>query len=91
MNSRERFYAVNHYKPFDRLFKNEMGPYCEKPYNETIERWQKEGLPLDDDPYRIVGYDRIEVLPINSDFPCPGWKREDLEEAAEYVRILQAH
>lgn len=84
MNSRERFYAVTHYKPFDRFFKNEMGPYYEKPYEETMERWQREGLPLDDDLYRILGYDRIDVLPINF-FPCPGWKHEDLEETNEYV------
>lgn len=84
MNSRERFYAITHYKPFDRLFKNEMGPYCEKPYQETIERWQREGLAPDDDPYRILGYDRIEVLPVNSSF-YPPWKHEDMEETGEYV------
>jgi len=84
MNSRERYYAVTHYKPFDRIFKNEMDAACERPYRETLARWQKEGLPEGADPYIILGYDTIQVVPI-SVYGWPGWKYEIFEETNEYI------
>jgi len=60
MTSRERYRAVTHYQPFDRLFRHEMGPYP-----ETLKRWHDEGLPRDDSYQRIAGYDRLETAPVN--------------------------
>jgi hypothetical protein len=60
MDSRERYRAVTHFEPFDRLFRHEMGPY-----GETLKRWQAEGLPRDEDYRRIVDYDRFETAPVN--------------------------
>ena len=50
MNSRERFHATTHYQKRDRLFHWEMGPY-----EETMKRWQREGLfRMDRDQYGVV-------------------------------------
>jgi len=73
MNSRERYHAVTHFEPFDRLFRDEMGPY-----GETLNRWRNEGLPPDDDYRRIVGYDRSETAPVNVGLAY-GWEYETLE------------
>ena len=62
MNSRDRYRAVTRFGPTDRLYRHEMGPY-----DETLQRWWKEGLPRDDDYHRIVGYDRFDIAPVNVD------------------------
>jgi len=78
MNSRERFFAMTHYADRDRLFHWEMGPY-----EETIKRWHKEGLPVDSDWYYFGGYDRFETVPVNVGL-CPSFEWETLEEIGEY-------
>ena len=78
MTSRERYRAVTHYQPFDRLFRHEMGPYA-----ETVKRWQAEGLPRDDSVQRIVGYDRFETAPVNVGLAY-NWDYETLELTPQY-------
>ncbi len=78
MNSRERYRAVTHYEPADRLFRHEMGPYP-----ETVKRWQREGLPRDDDYRRIVDYDRFETAPVNVGLAYH-WEYETLELTDDY-------
>ena len=78
MNSRERYHAVTHYQPADRLFRHEM-----RAFPETVKRWQREGLPLDDDYHRIVGYDRFETAPVNVGLAYH-WDYETLELTDEY-------
>jgi len=78
MNSRERYRAVAHYQPADRLFRHEMGAYP-----ETIRRWQREGLPPDDDYRRIIGYDRFETAPVNVGLAYH-WEYETLEVTDDY-------
>ncbi|GAH58440.1 unnamed protein product, partial [marine sediment metagenome] len=78
MNSRERYRAVTHFEPSDRLFRHEMGPYA-----ETLKRWRNEGLPRDHDYRRIVGYDRFETAPVNVGLAY-GWEYETLELTDQY-------
>ena len=78
MASRERYRAVTHYEPSDRLFRHEM-----RAYPETVKRWQREGLPLDGDYCRIVGYDRFETAPVNVGLAYR-WDYEVLEETEDY-------
>ncbi len=78
MNSRERFVATTHYRDRDRLYRWEMGPY-----EETIRRWQAEGLPDDSNWDRVGGYDRFEIVPVNVGL-CPGFEHETLEETGDY-------
>ena len=60
MNSRERYAAITHFQPFDRLFHHEMRGFA-----ETYKRWWTEGLRRDDDFARVAGYDRFETVPAN--------------------------
>ncbi|NQT50404.1 hypothetical protein HQ576_00040 [bacterium] len=78
MNSRERYHAVTHYQPADRLFRHEM-----RAFPETVKRWQREGLPLDDDYRRIVDYDRFETAPVNVGLAYH-WEYETLELTDDY-------
>jgi len=78
MNSQERFLATARYQQRDRLFQWEMGPY-----DETIERWQREGLPKDSQWDFYGGYDRYECVPVSA-YLCPSFERETLEETKEY-------
>lgn len=78
MNSRERYEATTHYGQRDRLYHWEMGPY-----EETIRRWQSEGLPVDSDWAYYSECDRFEIAPVNVGL-CPGFERETLEENDEY-------
>ncbi len=84
MNSRERYRAVTHFEPFDRLFRHEMGPYP-----ETLKRWHDEGLPRDDDYRRIVGYDRFETAAVNVGLAY-GYDCETLEYAGRYETYRDA-
>ncbi len=78
MNSRERFTATTHYAERDRLFHWEMGPY-----DETLKRWRKEGLPADAHWDSYGGYDRMESPPVNLGI-CPLFDYETIEETLEY-------
>ena len=73
MNSRERFYASTHYKPFDRLFRMEMSYF-----EETRKRWLSEGMPPHTEMDRIFGFDRDEKIPVSSG-ALYGWEYETLE------------
>jgi hypothetical protein len=78
MDSRERFLATMHYGDRDRLFHWEM-----EPYEETVLRWRKEGLPADSDWAYFGGYDRFEVAPIRMGL-CPMFERVILEKDEDY-------
>ncbi len=82
MNSRERYLATAHYADRDRLYHWEMGPY-----EETIKRWQADGLPVDSDWAYYGGYDRFEVAPVSVGL-CPGFVYETLEETDEHEIYL---
>ena len=75
MNSRERLLATARYAQRDRLFHWEMGPY-----EETLRRWHKEGLPIDSHWEHFGGYDRFETAPVNFGL-CPSFERETIEES----------
>ena len=68
MNHRERFLRVFQFKEVDRVPDYEFGYWA-----ETIDRWHKEGLPLEKKTNRDVelylgleGWDCLEWLPINT-------------------------
>jgi hypothetical protein len=78
MNARERFHATVHYAARDRLFHTEMGPF-----EQTVQRWRREGLPADSDWMYYGGYDRVELAPLNPHL-CPFFEVEVLEVDGEY-------
>ncbi|MFH0796359.1 MAG: uroporphyrinogen decarboxylase family protein [Candidatus Omnitrophota bacterium] len=78
MNSREVFQAVTHYRKFSRLFHWEMGPY-----EETIHRWEKEGLPIDSGWSYYAGLDRMENVNVNT-YLCPAFEYKKIKEDGAY-------
>ena len=52
MTHRERFNAVMHFKPVDRIPNEEFGYW-----GETLERWRLEGMPVDADEELYFGLD----------------------------------
>ncbi len=78
MNDCERFLANMHYEPCDRC------PWWEMWYwEETLDRWHKEGLPEDVHLARFLGVDHREHAPVSLGL-IPGFKRETLEETDDY-------
>lgn len=78
MNARERYYEVTHYGDPDRLFLYEM-----RAYEETVKRWQKEGLPPDTHYQTLAGYDRYEIIPVQVGV-VPAFDCETLEWTGVY-------
>ena len=58
MSTRERFQAIMNFEPFDRLPVIEIAPW----WDETLERWHKEGLPAGlTDNYDICRHFGLDV------------------------------
>ena len=83
MNHKERFLRTFQFKDVDRVPDYEFGYWT-----ETIDRWHKEGLPLEKRTHGDVelylgfeGWDCGERVPVRTDlwpplperFPAPGW------------------
>jgi len=77
MNSLERFQATTHYGERDSLWHWEMGPY-----EETVKRWRREGLPADSDWRYYGGYDRTETVSVNVGL-CPAFERETIQQSED--------
>jgi hypothetical protein len=59
MTSRERFHATFHYGKPDRVWLQPQWTF-----DETRERWLREGMPRDQHFDTYWGYDRIETIPL---------------------------
>ena len=78
MNDRERFLATMHYGERDRC------PWWEMWYwADTIDEWQRQGLPADVHLEEYFGVDRREPVGVSLGL-MPDFKRETLEETQEY-------
>jgi len=76
LNHRERFLRTYQFKEVDRVPDYEFGFWT-----ETIDRWHKEGLPMDKRDMRDIelylkleGWDCLEMVPVRTTFwpPLPG-------------------
>jgi hypothetical protein len=81
VNARERFLETLKFGKPDRPF---LLPQWF--FEETIERWQSEGLPPDVDVREFFGFDRYEVIPVSVGL-FPPFKVQIIEETSE-KRIL---
>ncbi len=61
MNARERFHATFNYGQPDRVFMRSQWTF-----DETRERWLREGMPWDQHFDTYFGYDRMELIPLNT-------------------------
>lgn len=78
MNSLEKFYATTHFRQCDSLFHWEM-----EPYEETLIRWSREGMPQNANLAQLAGYDRFEIAPFRMGL-CPMFERETLQKNEIY-------
>ena len=88
MNQRERFWRTVRFQDIDRLpfWADWIGPF---------DRWQKEGMPADVDPFEFFGFEGVisafwgnPRVPVNLGM-CPGFEVVTIEETDEY-RIYRA-
>ncbi len=77
MNARQRFLETLKFGRPDRPF---LLPHWF--FEETLERWQGEGLPADVDPGEFFGFDRYEVIPVCVGL-FPPFRVQVLEESSE--------
>ncbi len=86
MNARERWNAVLHYKPYDRVFNREFGYW-----DETIPRWHAEGLDAKYnseetlDPF--IGFDGMEGISLKLGFLFP-FAEKVIEENKDYKIVV---
>jgi uroporphyrinogen decarboxylase len=74
MTSRDRFLAALHHEEADRI------PIQDTPWETTIARWHREGLPENQSPHEFFGYEWAgNGADISFQFP-----RETLEETETY-------
>ncbi|NLO74385.1 MAG: hypothetical protein GX100_09805 [candidate division WS1 bacterium] len=78
MTSRERFHATFNYGQPDRIWLHEQWRF-----QETTERWWREGMPRDQHFRTYWGYDRAEVIPLNQ-APYPPLEHTIIEKAPEW-------
>ena len=88
MNLRERFLRTFHFKEVDRVPDYEFGYWT-----ETIQRWHREGLPLERDNnrdvelyFKLEGYDCSEFVPVITGF-WPNLPGRILKETEDMVVV----
>ncbi len=90
MNNRERFQAILHFEPVDRLPVLEWAGW----WDQTLDRWHAEGLPANLDRYQICEYFGLDLLvqdwirPRSSECPRPASHGAGLiKNEADYDRL----
>lgn len=75
MNTKERFLRMYAHQEADRI------PIIDDPWQGTIARWQKEGMPRDVDWRDFFGVDKTEIIGVDI---TPRYPVKILEETPEY-------
>lgn len=76
MTSKERFLRMYEHRDADRI------PIIDTPWNGTIRRWHREGMPEGVDWRDYFDVDKIEYIPIDI---TPRYKEQVLEETDRYI------
>jgi uroporphyrinogen decarboxylase len=75
MTSHERFRRMYAHQEADRI------PIIDDPWEATIERWQREGMPSETDYVDYFGLDRVATIRVDN---SPQYEERVLEETAEH-------
>ncbi len=75
MTSRERILRMLDHREADRV------PIFDSPWEGTLARWRREGMPADADPAAYFGFDRFQLLFADN---SPRFERKVLEETERY-------
>ena len=81
MTSRERFHETFHFGQPDRVFL--MSQWA---FNDTRKRWLDEGMPADQHFNTYFGFDRMEVMPINTGV-WPPFESKIVEQAEHWCIV----
>jgi uroporphyrinogen decarboxylase len=81
LNSRERFQATFNYTQPDHVFL--MSQWT---FNDTRQRWLREGIPWDAHFNAYFGYDRMEMIPLNAGI-WPPLETKVVEQTAQWCVI----
>ena len=76
LSTHERMQRMYAHQEADRI------PVTDSPWNATIERWQREGMPVGARYVDFFGLDRIESIGVDN---SPRYPRQVVEETDEYV------
>lgn len=82
MTARERFHETFRFGRPDRVFM--MSQWL---FNDTRQRWLREGLPWDQHFSTALGFDRMDNVPLNAG-PCPAFESKIIEQT-EHWRIVE--
>ncbi|MHC4713879.1 MAG: uroporphyrinogen decarboxylase family protein [Planctomycetota bacterium] len=90
MNSIERLRATYEFRPVDHLFRREF--YI---WDEALEKWQSEGMPVDANPGELFGFDEpahvtVDMLGWCEPAFCPPLAEEVIEATSDYELIRDA-
>lgn len=75
MTSRERFTRMFAHEEADRI------PIIDSPWDATIERWQREGMPADVDYVDFFGLDHVAMISVDN---SPQYEQRLIEETDEH-------
>jgi uroporphyrinogen decarboxylase len=78
MSSRERFARMFEHREADRV------PIIDSPWEATIERWQREGMPADVSYVDFFGLDHITTIWVDN---SPQYEQRVVEETEEYKTV----
>lgn len=76
MTTHERFSRIFEHKEADRI------PIIDDPWNATIERWNREGMPKGMDFRDYFGLDKVANINVNN---SPRYTAKTIEETDEYI------
>ncbi len=88
MDDRARFHAVMDYAPVDRVPLHLAGPW-----EDTVRRWEREGLPAGVDPHVQLGVESRRLKVHNFGYAFGLWPRFEprvLERTTEYTVTIDA-
>ncbi|OGS34611.1 MAG: hypothetical protein A2293_03140 [Elusimicrobia bacterium RIFOXYB2_FULL_49_7] len=78
MTARERILRMYHHQDADRI------AIFDTPWQSTLRRWEKEGMPLDTDYTTYLGLDAIRTFRLDN---SPQYEQKVLEETADYLIV----
>lgn len=76
MTTRERFHRMYEHREADRV------PIIDSPWEGTLNRWRREGMPANADWRDFFDVDKVEVIGVDI---SPRYQRKVLEETDRYV------
>lgn len=79
MTSRERFLRMFEHKEADRI------PIIDDPWDATIERWQREGMPADVNYVDYFGLDKLARISCDN---SPQYERRIVDETDTYQTVI---